>query len=164
MNTSFLGSTLWNITSAMIAMLYLLVKVLTIWWFSVCYLSPKVLIIYSFLVANIPVGQFLLFMFLYICVCVFESWVELKTIRECYMVAEKAQYQMSHFRLTPPEEFNFRCPDDWPRWKHRFEQFWAALGLEAESETKQVSTLLYCLGEESEAVLSSTNATDERQA
>ena len=68
---------------------------------------------------------------------------------------------MSHIRLSPPEEFNFKCPDEWPRWKRRFEQFRVASGLGEESETKQVNTLLYCLGEESEAVLSSTNATDE---
>ena len=70
---------------------------------------------------------------------------------------------MSYLRLSPPEEFNFKCPDEWPRWKRRFEQFRIASGLGEESETKQVNTLLYCLGKESEAVLSSTNATDEDQ-
>ena len=68
---------------------------------------------------------------------------------------------MSHIRLSPPEEFNFKRPDEWPRWKRRFEQFRIASGLAEESETKQVNTLLYCLGKESGAVLSSTNVTDE---
>ena len=68
---------------------------------------------------------------------------------------------MAQIRLQPPEPFNFKNPDDWPRWKRRFQQFRVASGLEAEEAVKQVSTLLYCLGEEAEAVLNSTNATQE---
>ena len=63
--------------------------------------------------------------------------------------------------MQTPDPFNFKNPDDWPRWKRRFEQFRVASGLEDEDATKQVSTLLYCLGEEAEAVLTSTNATAE---
>ena len=71
---------------------------------------------------------------------------------------------MAEIRLQPPEPFNFRTPDDWPRWKRRFLQFREASGLNGSEETKQISTFLYCLGEEAEAVLSSTNATaDDRK-
>ena len=66
-------------------------------------------------------------------------------------------------RLQPPEPFNFRQPDDWSRWKRRFEQFRAASGLDAETALKQVSTLLYCMGEEADTVLSSTNITEEQR-
>ena len=68
---------------------------------------------------------------------------------------------MAQIRLQTPDPFNFKNPDDWPRWKRRFEQFRVASGLKDEDATKQVSTLLYCLGEEAEAVLTSTNATAE---
>ena len=68
---------------------------------------------------------------------------------------------MAHLSLKPPELFNFRNPDDWPRWQRRFQQFRVASGLTGDSEEKQVSTLLYCLGEQAEAVLTSTNATAE---
>ena len=67
---------------------------------------------------------------------------------------------MALVRLLPPEPFNFKNPDDWPRWKCRFEQFRVASALRDEDATRQVSTLLYCLGEEAKAVLSSTNITD----
>ena len=43
------------------------------------------------------------------------------------------------------------------------EQFRVASGLLDESAKKQVSTLLYCLGEEAETVLASTNITDEQR-
>ena len=54
-----------------------------------------------------------------------------------------------NFRLEPPS-FDFRKPDEWPRW---FRQFRVASGLATDSEEKQVSTLLYCLGEEAEEIL-----------
>ena len=71
---------------------------------------------------------------------------------------------MAHIRLEPPEAFNFKNPDEWSRWIRRFEQFHVASGLDTEAGTKQVSTLLYCLGEEAETVLSSTNITDVESA
>ena len=66
---------------------------------------------------------------------------------------------MANLRLQPPEPFNFKTPDDWPRWKRRFEQFRVASELDADNAAKQVSTLLYCIGEEAEGVITSTNIT-----
>ena len=44
---------------------------------------------------------------------------------------------MAQLRLQPPELFNFRNPDDWPRWKRRFEQFRVASGLVDDDASKQ---------------------------
>ncbi len=68
---------------------------------------------------------------------------------------------MAHIQLNPPESFNFQRPDDWQRWRRRFEQFRSASGLSDRSEAQQTNTLLYCLGEEAESVLSSSNPTEE---
>ena len=68
---------------------------------------------------------------------------------------------MAEIRLQPPDPFNFRDPDDWPCWKCQFQQFREASGLAESAAGKQVSTLLYCLGEAAEAVLSSTNVTSD---
>ena len=70
---------------------------------------------------------------------------------------------MATIQLQPPPPFNFKTPDDWPRWRRRFEQFRVASGLGEQSAAKQISTLLYCLGEEAESVLTSTNATAEER-
>ena len=69
-----------------------------------------------------------------------------------------AGYQAS---LQPPQPFRFDTPDEWPKWRHRFEQFRMATGLSKEDEERQVSTLLYCLGEEADDVLTSTNISTE---
>ena len=68
---------------------------------------------------------------------------------------------MASVRLQPPSSFDFRNPDEWPRWKRRFEQFRLASGLSAESDDRQVSTLLYCMGENAEDILASTNISDD---
>ena len=70
---------------------------------------------------------------------------------------------MAQIQLKHPEPFNFKQPDDWYRWKRRFDQFRSASGLEGESEAKQISTLLYCMGDEAEMVLSSTGITDAQR-
>ena len=59
--------------------------------------------------------------------------------------------------------FTFNSPDEWPKWKRCFEQYWVASGLDKEDDECQVSTLLYCLGEEANDVLTSTNITAESQ-
>ena len=71
---------------------------------------------------------------------------------------------MAQVLLKPPDPFNFQTPDDWPQWIARFNQFREAAGLAAESNEKQVNTLLYCMGEGVSSVLASTNITsDERK-
>ena len=70
---------------------------------------------------------------------------------------------MASIRLSPPDPFDFKRPDEWERWKRRFEQFRIVSGLSEESDERQVSTLLYCLGEEAEDVLASTHVTAEQR-
>ena len=64
-------------------------------------------------------------------------------------------------QLQPPQPFEFKKPDEWEKWKRRFQQFLAASGLEGKGDERKVNTLLYCLGEEAEGVLSSTGISDE---
>jgi len=66
-------------------------------------------------------------------------------------------------QLRPPKAFDFRKPDEWLKWQKRFEQFQITSGLSAEDETRQVSTLLYCMGEEAKDVLTSTNITSDKK-
>ena len=52
---------------------------------------------------------------------------------------------------------------EWSRWKSRFEQFRYASGLSDKDDARQISTLLYCLGEEAEDVLKSTKNQRRRE-
>ena len=44
--------------------------------------------------------------------------------------------------ITPPEQFYFKKPDEWLKWKHRFTQFLSTSGLDKEDEARQHTTLL----------------------
>ena len=70
-------------------------------------------------------------------------------------------YGSMNLQLRTPEPFDFKQPDNWSKWKKRFEQFRVASGLTKEDEPRQVNTLLYCLGEEADDVHASTNITEE---
>ena len=67
---------------------------------------------------------------------------------------------MASVRLQSPDSFDFQAPDEWTKWKRHFENFRSASGLSAEDEPRQVSTLLYCMGEEADDVLTSTSITE----
>ena len=83
--------------------------------------------------------------------------------RKCHMVSEANQIAstMAAMTLTPPATFCFKKTEEWPKWKRRFEQYRLASGLSVTSEERQVSTLLYCLGEDAEDVLDTTRITSE---
>ena len=71
---------------------------------------------------------------------------------------------MASIRLQPPSSFDFKVPEEWPKWKKRFDQFRLASGLAAENDERQISTLLYCMGENAEETLSSMNiSVDDRK-
>ena len=55
--------------------------------------------------------------------------------------------------LQPPSTFNFATPSKWPKWKRRFEQFRIASGLSEEEDARQISALMYCLGDDAVDVL-----------
>ena len=67
----------------------------------------------------------------------------------------------STITLSPPPSFDFKQPDEWTKWKRRFEQFMSASGLDKEDDARKISTFLYCIGDEAEDILVSTNITDE---
>ena len=70
---------------------------------------------------------------------------------------------MANLQLQPPDPFNFRNPDEWRKWKRRYKQFHTVSGLKSTDEAHQVSTLLYCMGEKAEDVLTSTGISDEER-
>ena len=68
---------------------------------------------------------------------------------------------MASIQLEPPSQFSFKTPDQWSKWKRRFDQYRLASGLSGESDERQVSALLYCMGEDAEDTLTSTNISED---
>ena len=61
---------------------------------------------------------------------------------------------------TTPVTFCFKKSEEWPKWKCCFEQYRVASGLDKD-ETHQVSTVLYCLEEDAEDILETTQIFEE---
>ena len=70
---------------------------------------------------------------------------------------------MASMSFKPPAPFCFNKPDEWLKWKWRFEQFCMASGLSDKSDERQANTLLYCLGAYAEDILSTTNILTENR-
>ena len=82
-----------------------------------------------------------------------------------YMVSEVTEHdwfvEMAMTNLQPPDPFWFKKTEEWLKWKCHFEQYRVELGSVDKDEDHQVSTLLYCLGEDAEDVLDTTRITGE---
>ena len=59
---------------------------------------------------------------------------------------------MSGAKIPLPSSFDFTTPESWPSWKNRFERFRSLTKLDHEPEERQISSLLYAMGEESENI------------
>ena len=70
---------------------------------------------------------------------------------------------MAGIRLQPPDSFDFKSPNEWLRWKRRFQQFRLASGLSGGDQERQVCTLLYSMGDEAEDILCSTNISADKR-
>ena len=94
--------------------------------------------------------------------CVIESIVNRAHVTWCqkWPAEMTAPYSTYNISLQPPPPFNFSSLDEWPKWRRHFEKFHVASGLCKEDEETQVSTLLYCLGDDADDVLTSTNISE----
>ncbi len=63
-----------------------------------------------------------------------------------------------------PDSFNFKRPNEWPKWKRRFIQYLIATGLDKEDGSRQVGTLLYFMREDAEDVPASTDIKENEKA
>ena len=70
-------------------------------------------------------------------------------------------FVMAMINLQPPAPFCLHKTNEWPKWKRRFEQYRQASGLADKGDKRQVSTLLYCLRDDTEEILDTTRITLE---
>ncbi|KAL1468421.1 hypothetical protein MTO96_041493 [Rhipicephalus appendiculatus] len=68
---------------------------------------------------------------------------------------------MASFVIEPPDAFNFSSPNEWPKWKQRFERFRTSSGLCVKPEQHQVDALLYIMGEQAEKIYATFPLSEE---
>ena len=59
------------------------------------------------------------------------------------------------------EPSNFRCPNDWTKWKHCFDRYLIVSGLQKKSEELQINSLIYCMVDKAEDILASFELAEE---
>ena len=60
---------------------------------------------------------------------------------------------MAAYQVSPPEQFDFSQPEEWPKWIRQFERFRHASGLKGKDKTVQVHTLIYSMGDAADDIL-----------
>ena len=76
-------------------------------------------------------------------------------------VLRREESRMTEARVAPPEAFNFRRPEEWTRWKRRFERYRSVSGLNTKDDAAQINTLIYCMGDDAEDILASFSLSEE---
>ena len=65
------------------------------------------------------------------------------------------------YQMSPPEQFKFSHPEEWPKWIRRFERFRKASGLDGKEQEAQVNTLIYAMGDAADDILHSFQLSEE---
>lgn len=55
--------------------------------------------------------------------------------------------------IAPPEPFNFSLPENWDKWRKRFERYINVSGQCTKPAKEQIDLLFYIMGEKSEEIL-----------
>ena len=58
-------------------------------------------------------------------------------------------------KFSPPEPFDFSQPTTWPAWKQRWTRYSMISKLDKDEKDMQVSTLVYCMGNQAEEIFAS---------
>lgn len=62
---------------------------------------------------------------------------------------------MATHTIAPPAPFNFKNPEEWPKWIRRFERYRISTELNDKDEVQQINTMIYCMGDEADDIIKS---------
>ncbi len=77
--------------------------------------------------------------------------------------SSKPAQPTTQFVFAPPNQFDFKSPSSWEKWIQRFERYREVSGLADAISERQVTTLIYCMGEDAEDILNASKLTIEEQ-
>ena len=55
--------------------------------------------------------------------------------------------------IAPPAPFNFKNPQEWPKWIQCFEQYCISTKLNEQDEVLQINIMIYCMGGEADDIV-----------
>ena len=57
--------------------------------------------------------------------------------------------------IGPPAPFDFKNPEEWPKWIRRFERYRISTELNKKEELLQINAMIYCMGDEADDIFKS---------
>ena len=67
------------------------------------------------------------------------------------------------FQVAPPQRFDFSRPDKWSKRIRHFDRLRCASGLADKAAESQVHTLIYCMGDAADDILTSFKLLEDRK-
>ena len=62
---------------------------------------------------------------------------------------------MASNTIAPPAPFDFKNPENWPKWIWRFKRYRISTELNKKHEPLQINTMIYCMGDEADDIFKS---------
>ncbi|UYV72531.1 K02A2.6-like [Cordylochernes scorpioides] len=67
-------------------------------------------------------------------------------------------------RIQPPETFDFSTPNEWPKWKKRFERYLVVSGMKKKEEADKIDLFMYLMGDRADDIFRTFKFEKEEEA
>ncbi|UYV60538.1 K02A2.6-like [Cordylochernes scorpioides] len=68
------------------------------------------------------------------------------------------------FRIQPPETFDFSTPNEWPKWRKRFERYLVVSGMKKKEEADKIDLFMYLMGDRADDIFRTFKFEKEEEA
>ncbi|UYV62413.1 hypothetical protein LAZ67_2000471, partial [Cordylochernes scorpioides] len=82
--------------------------------------------------------------------------------RECHEEEKVALACQS--RIQPPETFDFSTPNEWPKWRKRFERYLVVSGMKKKEEADKIDLFMYLMGDRADDIFRTFKFEKEEEA
>ncbi|UYV82532.1 hypothetical protein LAZ67_21002703, partial [Cordylochernes scorpioides] len=67
-------------------------------------------------------------------------------------------------RIQPPETFDFSTPNEWPKWRKRFERYLVVSGMKKKEEANKIDLFMYLMGDRADDIFRTFKFEKEEEA
>ncbi|UYV67950.1 hypothetical protein LAZ67_5002584, partial [Cordylochernes scorpioides] len=67
-------------------------------------------------------------------------------------------------QIQPPETFDFSTPNEWPKWRKRFERYLVVSGMKKKEEADKIDLFMYLMGDRADDIFRTFKFEKEREA
>ncbi|UYV77427.1 hypothetical protein LAZ67_15000994 [Cordylochernes scorpioides] len=67
-------------------------------------------------------------------------------------------------QIQPPETFDFSTPNEWPKWRKRFERYLVVSGMKKKEEADKIDLFMYLMGDRADDIFRSFKFEKEKEA